>query len=84
MSYKVIPTPQFEKEVKKLSKKYPSVKGCYFDLTMPVILVKRYQIVGFPMLFKTTKTIKPLRTRRARRKWKKNLCDLCGEKKINY
>jgi mRNA-degrading endonuclease RelE of RelBE toxin-antitoxin system len=55
MSYKVIPTPQFEKEVKKLSKKYPSAKGCYFGLTMPIISVKRYQIVGFPMLFKTTK-----------------------------
>lgn len=32
MSYKIIPTPQFEREVKKLSRKYSSVKEDLFKL----------------------------------------------------
>lgn len=32
MNYKVIPTSQFEKELKKLSKKYPSFKSDLIDL----------------------------------------------------
>jgi len=30
MSYKVIPTSQFEKDLKKLFKKYPSVKSGHY------------------------------------------------------
>ena len=32
MSYKVISIPKFEKELKRLSKKYPSLKNEYFEL----------------------------------------------------
>ncbi len=32
MSYKIIPTPPFEKELKKLAKKYPSLKEDFLEL----------------------------------------------------
>jgi mRNA-degrading endonuclease RelE of RelBE toxin-antitoxin system len=46
MSYKVIPTPQFEKEVKKLSKKYPSAKG---DIVNLVNELKENPTMGIPL-----------------------------------
>ena len=33
MNYKIIPTPNFQKEFKKLSKKYPSLKADLIELT---------------------------------------------------
>ena len=33
MSYKIIPTPNFQKEFKRLSKKYPSLKTDLIELT---------------------------------------------------
>jgi len=33
MNYKIIPTPNFQKEFKKLNKKYPSLKGELVELT---------------------------------------------------
>ena len=32
MSYKIISIPKFEKELKRLAKKYPSLKNEYFEL----------------------------------------------------
>jgi mRNA-degrading endonuclease RelE of RelBE toxin-antitoxin system len=46
MSFKVIPTPQFEKEVKKLSKKYPSAKE---DIGNLVKELKENPTMGVPL-----------------------------------
>lgn len=38
MSYKVISIPKFERELKRLVKKYPSLKAEYFDLVQSLKL----------------------------------------------
>ncbi|MFC5191159.1 type II toxin-antitoxin system RelE/ParE family toxin [Algoriphagus aquatilis] len=47
MSYKIIPTSQFEKELKRLFKKYPSIKS---DLFVLVSQLKENPKLGTPLL----------------------------------
>jgi mRNA-degrading endonuclease RelE of RelBE toxin-antitoxin system len=47
MSYKIIPTSQFEKELKRLFKKYPSIKSDLFEL---VSQLKENPKLGTPLL----------------------------------
>lgn len=47
MSYKIIPTSQFEKELKRLFKKYPSIKSDLFEL---VSQLKENPNLGTPLL----------------------------------
>jgi mRNA-degrading endonuclease RelE of RelBE toxin-antitoxin system len=47
MSYRVIPTSQFEKELKILFKKYPSIKKDLFEL---VLQLKENPTLGTPLL----------------------------------
>ena len=47
MSYKIIPTSQFEKELKRLFKKYPSIKSDLFEL---VSQLKENPRLGTPLL----------------------------------
>lgn len=47
MSYKIIPTPQFEKELKRLFKKYPSIKS---DLLEILTQLKDNPRLGTPLL----------------------------------
>ena len=37
MSFKILPTPPFEKELKKLAKKYPSIKADLKDLVAGLV-----------------------------------------------
>ena len=46
MSFKVLPTPLFERELKKLSKRYPSVKS---DLATTIASLKENPTLGEPL-----------------------------------
>ncbi|MFC3414186.1 type II toxin-antitoxin system RelE/ParE family toxin [Algoriphagus hitonicola] len=47
MSYKVIPTSQFEKDLKRLFKKYPSVKS---EISELILQLKENPTLGTPLL----------------------------------
>jgi mRNA-degrading endonuclease RelE of RelBE toxin-antitoxin system len=46
MSFNIIPTPPFEKELKQLAKKYPSVKN---DLAVLAAALQRDPKMGVPL-----------------------------------
>ena len=46
MSFNIIPTPPFEKELKQLSKKYPSVKN---DIIALILQLQREPKIGIPL-----------------------------------
>ena len=43
MSFKILPTPPFERELKKLSKRYPSIKS---DLAATILSLKETPTLG--------------------------------------
>jgi mRNA-degrading endonuclease RelE of RelBE toxin-antitoxin system len=46
MSFNIIPTPLFEKELKQLAKKYPSIKN---DLISLAEMLQKYPHTGIPL-----------------------------------